>query len=84
MTEIVYILTNEAMPGLVKIGRTNGALAVRIKQLFQTGVPLPFELFFACEVKDSAFAEQRCQDAYPGTYTVGADHTADCWRLAPA
>ena len=31
-----------------------------------------------------AFAEQRCQDAYPGSFTVGADHTADCWRLAPA
>jgi len=31
-----------------------------------------------------AFAEQRCRESYPGTYEVGAEHTADCWRLAPA
>lgn len=54
MTEIVYILTNEAMPGLVKVGRTTTDLAGRIRALFQTGVPLPFELFFACEVNDAA------------------------------
>jgi oligopeptide/dipeptide ABC transporter ATP-binding protein len=27
-------------------------------------------------------AEQRCLDAYPGNFTVGTEHTADCWRLA--
>jgi len=64
MTEIVYILTNEAMPGLAKIGRTSADLAGRIKQLFQTGVPLPFELFFACEVSNGAFVEQRLHDAF--------------------
>jgi len=31
-----------------------------------------------------AFAEERCRQAYPGTFTVGADHTADCWKLASA
>ena len=41
MVDIVYILTNEAMPGLVKIGCTNGELASRIRQLYSTGVPLP-------------------------------------------
>jgi hypothetical protein len=45
MVDIVYILTNEAMPGLIKIGCTNVELASRIKQLYTTGVPLPFELF---------------------------------------
>jgi hypothetical protein len=64
MTEIVYILTNEAMPGLVKIGRTSADLAGRIKQPFQTGVPLPFELFFACEVADGAFVEAQLHDAF--------------------
>ena len=39
---IVYILTNEAMPGYVKIGRTDGDLAGRVRQLNSTGVPLPF------------------------------------------
>ena len=31
-----------------------------------------------------AFAEERCRQAYPGTFTVSADHTADCWKLASA
>lgn len=44
MPEIVYVLTNEAMPGLVKIGRTNNELAARIRALYSTSVPLPFEL----------------------------------------
>jgi oligopeptide/dipeptide ABC transporter ATP-binding protein len=29
-----------------------------------------------------AHAEQRCRDLYPPTAQVGAEHTADCWRLA--
>jgi len=29
-------------------------------------------------------AEQRCRDAYPGTVHVGAEHTADCWKVAAA
>ena len=43
--EIVYVLTNPAMPGLVKIGRTAGEDAgARIAQLYTTGVPVPFTL----------------------------------------
>ena len=30
------------------------------------------------------YADQRCLDAYPASFDAGADHTADCWRLAPA
>ena len=80
MTEIVYILTNEAMPGLVKIGRTNGALAVRIKQLFQTGVPLPFELFFAVEVDDGVIVESKLHDAF-GDHRVSRNR--EFFRIAP-
>jgi oligopeptide/dipeptide ABC transporter ATP-binding protein len=28
------------------------------------------------------YADQRCLDAYPTSFMVAADHTADCWRLA--
>jgi oligopeptide/dipeptide ABC transporter ATP-binding protein len=28
-----------------------------------------------------AHVQSRCRDAYPPTFTVGAEHTADCWRL---
>jgi hypothetical protein len=39
---IVYVLTNEAMPGLVKIGYTTD-LKERIKKLSQpSGIPAPF------------------------------------------
>ena len=58
MAEIVYILTNETMPGLVKIGRTED-LSSRIAGLnSSTGVPLPFECYFAAEVKDCAKLEK--------------------------
>jgi oligopeptide/dipeptide ABC transporter ATP-binding protein len=29
------------------------------------------------------YAERRCEEAYPDSFAVGADHIADCWRLAP-
>jgi oligopeptide/dipeptide ABC transporter ATP-binding protein len=28
------------------------------------------------------YADQHCHDAYPESFDVGAQHTADCWRLA--
>lgn len=53
MPNIVYILTNEAMPGLVKIGLTGDKVESRITQLNAVpGVPLPFECYYAAEVDD--------------------------------
>jgi T5orf172 domain len=57
MAEIVYVLTNEAMDGLVKIGRTSTSVEQRIKELDNTSIPLPFQCFFAGEVQDSAKIE---------------------------
>jgi len=50
---LLYVLTNEAMPELVKIGFTNGSdIEERMKQLYaSTAVPLPFECYFAAEVE---------------------------------
>ncbi len=71
---IVYLLTNKAMPGLVKIGMTTQKeIEQRMKELYTTGVPLPFECQFACKVKKSdcakiekalhtAFAPQRINE----------------------
>jgi hypothetical protein len=39
---IVYVLINEAMPGYVKIGRTND-ITRRLNELDWTNIPLPFE-----------------------------------------
>lgn len=63
MDQIVYILTNEAMPGYVKIGIT-GDLQARIKQLSSTSVPVPFECFYAKKVKDARFVENRLQATF--------------------
>jgi T5orf172 domain len=40
----VYVLTNSAMPGLVKIGFTQESASVRARQIFTTGVPTPFQV----------------------------------------
>lgn len=51
---IVYVLTNSAMPGLVKIGMTTReSIDTRMKELYSTGVPVPFDCEYACEVKTS-------------------------------
>ena len=80
MTEIVYVLINETMPGLIKIGRTNSDLATRIRGLYSTGVPLPFELFYACEVQDAAFVESQLHEAF-GDHRVSKSR--EFFRLAP-
>lgn len=52
MTEesgIIYILSNPAMPGLVKLGKTTN-LPARLKSLYSTGVPVPFHCVFAKRV----------------------------------
>ncbi|MFT3823636.1 MAG: GIY-YIG nuclease family protein [Chitinophagaceae bacterium] len=42
----VYVLTNESIPGMVKIGYTTNLAEDRAKELFKTGVPTPFEIAF--------------------------------------
>lgn len=55
---VVYILTNEAMPGLIKIGLTNSTVEQRMITLDNTSVPLPFECYYAARVSDSAKIER--------------------------
>lgn len=59
MSEFVYILTNPKMPDLIKIGRTEN-LEERLKRLSShPGVPVPFEVFYCCEVEDGPDVERR-------------------------
>ena len=60
---IIYVLVNEAMPGYVKIGKTNN-LKKRIKDLDTTSVPLSFICSYACTVKDMDFVEKQLHDAF--------------------
>lgn len=63
--QIVYVLTNSAMPGLVKIGKTTQEeVDLRMKQLFSTGVPVPFECVFACRVPDASVVERALHHAF--------------------
>ncbi len=64
MDEIVYVLINEAMPGYVKIGLTNGSLEERIRTLDTTSVPLPFECFYAARVKSAREVEKLLHDTF--------------------
>lgn len=59
MAEIVYVLTNEAMEGLVKIGRTSISVEERIKTLDHTCLPLPFQCYYAAEVANAALVENK-------------------------
>lgn len=64
---IVYLLTNPCMPGLVKIGMTTQEdIEKRMKELYTTGVPVPFECQFACKVnnKDCAKIEKALHTAF--------------------
>jgi len=49
---LVYVLTNPAMPRLVKIGQTTDKITSRMNELNTTGVPLPFECLFACVTRE--------------------------------
>lgn len=51
--EIIYVLSNEAMPSLIKIGKTKRKdINERLNELYKTGVPLPFKCEWAGEVED--------------------------------
>ncbi len=64
LEEIVYILTNEAMPGYIKIGFTND-LTRRMKELDRSGaIPLPFECFYAARVSDMKKTERLMHRAF--------------------
>ena len=54
---IVYILTNECMPEVIKIGITEN-LESRMKQLDNTSVALSFECFYAVQVENAEEIER--------------------------
>ena len=65
MSGIVYLLINPTMPGLVKIGKTSdGMLQERMKDLFRTGVPVPFTCAKAVKVKDEDAVESALHEAF--------------------
>jgi len=69
---IVYVLTNPAMPGLVKIGKTSrNTVEIRLQELYSTGVPVPFECAYAAMIKDESAVEKAFHQAF-GPYRINA------------
>jgi hypothetical protein len=60
----VYILTNEAMPGYIKIGRTDTSVEQRMRELDRTSVPLPFQCYYAARVEDHVKLERTLHTAF--------------------
>lgn len=64
-TGIVYILTNPAMPNLIKIGYTAAEdVKIRMAQIYTSGVPLPFECVYAAKVVDHEKVEKALHIAF--------------------
>ena len=60
----VYILTNDYMPGVVKIGYTTQSIEDRLRELDKTGVPWPFRCHFAIETERYKEIESFVHDAF--------------------
>ena len=64
MEGTVYVLTNPAMPNMIKIGKTTRNVELRLSDLYSTGVPLPFECEYAAKVKDVDKTEKAFDTAF--------------------
>ena len=64
----VYVLSNKAMPGLVKIGYTMNTVEGRVKELSSaTGVPSEFFIEYQVECRDAATVEALVHDSLQST-----------------
>lgn len=63
---IIYVLTNDAMPNMIKIGRTSGeGVERRVAELSRaTGIPLPFKVAVARAVQDARTFERALHIAF--------------------
>ena len=65
MPGIIYLLSNPAMPGIIKIGKTTQEdVKVRMQQLYQTGVPVPFVCVYAATVNNIDDVERALHVAF--------------------
>lgn len=62
----IYVLSNDAMPGLLKIGATRKSPIERATELSTTGVPLPFNIVFVCYCDDVFEMEKIIHDVFEG------------------
>ena len=79
---IIYVLTNPAMPDIVKIGKTTD-IEQRIKDLSRpTGVPLPFDCVRAVKVDNMNQAETALHRAF-GPNRVNPNPRKEFFKIEP-
>ncbi|MCP1242859.1 GIY-YIG nuclease family protein [Acetobacter lambici] len=61
---IIYVLTNPVMPGVVKIGKTDQPIEARLKQLYNTSIPVPFECYYAKRVNEYHNVERKIHEIF--------------------
>ncbi len=65
MEGIIYILSNPAIPNLIKIGMTTREdIKSRMAELYTTGVPLPYECIYAARVPNIDAVEKALHIAF--------------------
>lgn len=82
----VYILTNESMPGLVKVGKTTRDPEARADELYQTGVPTRFKVHHYALSPDCGELEMQMHEALDSDrvsisrefFRADPDHAQSC------
>ncbi len=64
MSGFIYVMTNKAMPAVVKIGMTTKHPLHRANELYTTGVPFPFRVAFAIWLDDPTEAEKATHEHF--------------------
>lgn len=83
MPNIIYIVTNPCMPELCKIGLTTN-LAERLRSLSSsTAAPMPFELYYAAEIRDDFSLQQVERDIHYAFHPERVSHNREFFRMNP-
>lgn len=74
----IYILRNNAMAGLLKVGYSVKSPDERARELHTTGVPEPFELAYYCYVEDAKRIET---EVHQGLSSSRHNHSREFFRV---
>ena len=77
----IYILVNRAMPDVIKIGKTTKLPEYRAEKLSKsTGVPIPYQVYFAIQVSNCSNAER---DIHVKLQDFRVNVSREFFRLSP-
>lgn len=86
MAGYIYCLTNDCMPGVVKVGMTNSlhrTPEMRAKELYTTGVPMPFEVAIKKRVHNPNNKEKQLHKLL-SKYTERINSSREFFRTTPS